>query len=262
MIEVLSKPGLLACRAPMISPMAEALISLPVEICLEDAVSANLETYWTTMCTMVLENRLMSVMRFKSGDVSPAAPARSPQPVHEPILKLTCCRVLSWAGQRCVSTCRMTLGPDVMQAQSMHVARFACKAVPLSTAVLKQDECNFFQCHEEQCSVELASLAYRTLHKHHDGDTACVRMCRCTECMSRALRARPRPQRWRSPSRTLASPSSAALPTRGASLRLPCQSSAISRQGLCSPCTGCFTLCRADGVLVSMLFRCAWPYHR
>ena len=75
----------------MISPMAEALISFPVEICLDDAVSANLETYWTTMCTMVLENRLMSVMRFKSGDVSPAAPARSPQPVHEPNLILICC---------------------------------------------------------------------------------------------------------------------------------------------------------------------------
>ena len=70
MVQVLSKLGLLACRAPMISPMAEALISFPVEICLEDAVSANLETYWTTMCTMVLENRLMSVMRFRSGDVS------------------------------------------------------------------------------------------------------------------------------------------------------------------------------------------------
>ena len=60
----------------MIFPMAEALISFPVEICLEDAVSANLETYWTTMCTMVLENRLMSVMRFRSGDVSrPPSPA-------------------------------------------------------------------------------------------------------------------------------------------------------------------------------------------
>ena len=56
-------------RAPMISPMAEALISFPVEIGLKDAVSATLETNWTTLCTMVLENRLMSVMRFQKGDV-------------------------------------------------------------------------------------------------------------------------------------------------------------------------------------------------
>ncbi|CAL5222596.1 g4987 [Coccomyxa viridis] len=56
-------------RAPMISPMAEALISFPVEISLKDAVSATLETNWTTLCTMVLENRLMSVMRFQKGDV-------------------------------------------------------------------------------------------------------------------------------------------------------------------------------------------------
>lgn len=54
----------------MITPMAEALISFPVEIDLTDAVSANLETNWTTLCTMILENRLMSVMRFKKGDVS------------------------------------------------------------------------------------------------------------------------------------------------------------------------------------------------
>lgn len=53
----------------MISPMAEALISFPVEIALKDAVSATLETNWTTLCTMVLENRLMSVMRFQKGDV-------------------------------------------------------------------------------------------------------------------------------------------------------------------------------------------------
>ena len=63
-------------RAPMISPMAEALISFPVEICLKDAVSATLETNWTTLCTMVLENRLMSVMRFQKGDV------RSLYPMH------------------------------------------------------------------------------------------------------------------------------------------------------------------------------------
>jgi hypothetical protein len=53
----------------MIHPMAEVLISFPVEIDLTDAVSANLETNWTTLCTMILENRLMSVMRFKQGDV-------------------------------------------------------------------------------------------------------------------------------------------------------------------------------------------------
>ena len=101
---MLFKPGLFACRAPMISPMAEALISFPVEICLEDAVSANLETYWTTMCTMVLENRLMSVMRFRSGDVSPAAPARSPQPIHEPMLELTCCSCIE-LGRTAVESC-------------------------------------------------------------------------------------------------------------------------------------------------------------
>ena len=55
----------------MIHPMAEVLISFPVEIDLTDAVSANLETNWTTLCTMILENRLMSVMRFKQGDVRP-----------------------------------------------------------------------------------------------------------------------------------------------------------------------------------------------
>jgi len=63
----------------MVSPMAEALISFPVEIGLEDAVSANLETNWTTLCTMILEIRLMSVMRFKSGDVCPFS-----VPLHTP----------------------------------------------------------------------------------------------------------------------------------------------------------------------------------
>ena len=53
----------------MIFPMAEALISFPVEIDVEDAVSAIQETNWTTMCTALLENRLMSVMRFQKGDV-------------------------------------------------------------------------------------------------------------------------------------------------------------------------------------------------
>ena len=115
----------------MISPMAEALISFPVEISLKDAVSATLETNWTTLCTMVLENRLMSVMRFQKGDVRslpcsvPSMPlfltqdgssmtlaSRKPSPSHEPVQEYLEASLVAFDIARALSCTALVLTHD------------------------------------------------------------------------------------------------------------------------------------------------------
>ena len=57
------------CRANMVMPRTQSLITFPVEISKPGTMEALQETHWLAFACQLLETKLLQLMRFKFGEV-------------------------------------------------------------------------------------------------------------------------------------------------------------------------------------------------